>query len=93
MEFFSHLTFDSVIKTLVIGLVVGLLARVLKPGDDNMSAIMTTIMGVLGSFLAKWVGQQLGWVAQGHLAAWSSSVVATIVLLVVYSLVLRRKVF
>lgn len=93
MEFFSHLTFDSVIKTLVIGLVVGLLARVLKPGDDNMSAIMTTIMGVLGSFVAKWVGQQLGWVAEGHFAAWASSVVATIVLLIAYSLVLRRKVF
>ena len=93
MEIFSHLTFDSVIKTLIIGLVVGLLARVLKPGDDNMSAIMTTVMGVLGSFLAKWVGQQVGWVAQGHFAAWASSIVATMVLLVVYSLVFRRKVF
>lgn len=91
MEILSHLTFVSVLTTLVMGLIVGLLARVLKPGDDNMSLVMTTIMGILGSFLAKWVGQQFGWVAQGHFSAWAASVVATMVLLVIYSLIFRRK--
>ena len=91
MDFINHLSFSAILSALVVGLVVGLLARVLKPGDDNMSLILTTLMGLLGSFLAKVVGHQLAWAPSNHWLGWGSSVVATIVLLYAYSLVFRRR--
>src|SRR5258708_20544175 len=50
----------SLIGTLIVGLVVGLLARALKPGDDSLGWIMTILLGVAGSFLASYVGVAMG---------------------------------
>ena len=50
----------SVIGSLLIGLVVGFIARAVKPGDDKLGWIMTAVLGVAGSFLANYVGQALG---------------------------------
>ena len=49
---------------LVIGLVVGLLARLLKPGRDRMGLIMTTLLGIAGALLAGWFGRTMGWYAR-----------------------------
>lgn len=77
----------SLLGTLFIGLVVGLIARVIKPGDDKLGWIMTSLLGVAGSFLASYVGMAMGWYQQGAPAGWIASVVGSIVLLVLVSMV------
>ena len=80
----------SILGTILIGFVVGLLARALKPGDDKLGWIMTTLLGIAGSFVASYVGQAMHWYRQGEAAGWIASVVGAIVLLALYGL-LRRK--
>lgn len=77
----------SLIGSLLIGLVVGFIARAVKPGDDKLGWIMTAILGVAGSFLANYVGQALGWYQAGETAGFLAAVVGAVVLLVIYSLV------
>jgi len=77
----------SVIGSLLIGLVVGFIARAVKPGDDKLGWIMTAVLGVAGSFLANYVGQALGWYQAGETAGFLASVVGAVVLLFVYGLV------
>jgi len=80
-------TMFSLIGTLLVGLVVGLLARALKPGDDKLGWIMTALLGIAGSFLATYVGVAMGWYQQGEAAGWIASIVGAIVLLVIYGLI------
>jgi len=77
----------SVIGSLLIGLVVGFIARAIKPGDDSLGWIMTALLGVAGSFLANYVGQAMGWYQAGEAAGFIASVVGAIVLLLLYGLV------
>lgn len=77
----------SIIGTIVVGFIVGLIARALKPGDDRLGIIWTTILGILGALLAKYVGQFMGWYGPNDTAGWIASVVGAIVLLVIYGLV------
>ena len=75
----------SLIGTLLIGLIVGLLARALKPGDDKLGWIMTALLGVAGSFLASFAGQVAGLYAAGDKAGWIASVLGALALLFVVS--------
>ena len=77
----------SIIGTIIVGFIVGLLARALKPGNDKLGLIMTTVLGVVGSLGASFIGQKMGWYLPGAPAGWIASIVGAIVLLVVYSLV------
>jgi uncharacterized membrane protein YeaQ/YmgE (transglycosylase-associated protein family) len=77
----------SWIITILVGLIVGFIARAVKPGDDKLGWIMTALLGIGGSFLANFVGQSLGWYKQGDAAGWIASVVGAIVLLVIYGFV------
>ena len=80
----------SILGTLFIGLIVGFIARAIKPGDDKLGWIMTAILGVAGSFLASYAGKALGFYQQGQVAGFVASVVGAIVLLIVYALVRGR---
>ena len=80
----------SILGTLFIGLIVGFIARAIKPGNDGLGWIMTAILGVAGSFVATYAGQALGLYAQGSAAGWIASVVGAIVLLIVYGLVVKK---
>lgn len=80
----------SLIGTLIVGLVVGLIARALKPGDDKLGLIMTALLGIAGSFGASFVGEKMGWYAPGAPAGWIASIVGAIVLLVIYGLVSKK---
>ncbi len=80
----------SIIGTIVIGFIVGLIARALKPGDDKLGLIMTAVLGVAGSFLATYTGSALGLYKQGDVAGFIASVVGAIILLVIYSLVTKK---
>lgn len=76
----------SIIWTIMIGFVAGLLARALKPGDDKLSFLWTIILGVAGSFLAKYIGQMLGWYKEGETSGFIASVIGAIILLFFYGL-------
>lgn len=77
----------SLIGTIFIGLIVGLIARALKPGDDKLGLVMTAVLGVAGSFLASYAGSALGLYAPGATAGFIASVVGAIVLLFVYGFI------
>jgi uncharacterized membrane protein YeaQ/YmgE (transglycosylase-associated protein family) len=73
----------GLIGTIVVGLIVGALARFLMPGEQKMGWIMTILLGVAGSLLAGFIGQALGWYQAGEGAGWIASVVGALVLLFV----------
>lgn len=75
----------GILWTIVLGFVIGLLAKMLHPGRDNMGFIATIILGVAGSFLAGVIGQYLGWYQAGEGAGFIASVVVAIVLLAIYA--------
>jgi uncharacterized membrane protein YeaQ/YmgE (transglycosylase-associated protein family) len=78
------------IGTLIVGLVVGLIARAIKPGDDSMGWIMTIVLGIAGSLVAGYVGRALGWYQPGQPAGWIASVVGAIILLVIWGMIRKR---
>ena len=73
----------GLIGTLIVGLVVGAIARFIMPGEQKMGWIMTILLGVGGSFAAGFVGQALGWYQAGQGAGWIASIVGALVLLFV----------
>ena len=81
----------SIIGTIVVGFIVGLLARALKPGNDKLGIIMTTLLGIAGAFIAKFAGQALGLYGPNDAAGWIASVIGAIILLVIYGMVRGRR--
>jgi uncharacterized membrane protein YeaQ/YmgE (transglycosylase-associated protein family) len=81
----------NILWTLLIGFVVGLVARAIKPGNDKLSLLWTMVLGVGGALLAKYVGQSMGWYAEGDAAGFIASVVFAIVLLFVYGALRKKK--
>ena len=73
----------GIVGTILVGLIVGALARWLMPGEQKMGWIMTILLGIGGSLLAGFVGQALGWYHAGQGAGWIASVLGAIVLLFV----------
>jgi uncharacterized membrane protein YeaQ/YmgE (transglycosylase-associated protein family) len=80
----------SIIGTIVVGFIVGLLARALKPGNDRMGIIFTTLLGIAGAFIARYAGQAMGLYTANEPAGWIASILGAIVLLIVFSLFRRR---
>ena len=80
----------GIIGTIFIGLIVGLLARFLKPGDDSMGWIMTILLGIGGSLAATYGGQALGIYTAGEGAGFIGAVVGAVILLVIYGLVSKK---
>ena len=75
---------------ILIGLVVGVLARLLKPGRDNMGIILTIVLGIAGALLAGFVGRWTGWYADGEVAGFIASTLGAIVILFLVGF-LRKK--
>jgi len=75
----------DIIGTIIVGLVVGAIARFVLPGEQKMGWILTCLLGIGGSMAAGFVGQALGWYAVGQTAGWIASVVGAVVLLFVVS--------
>lgn len=77
--------------TLFVGLIVGLIARAVLPGKNSMGWIMTIVLGIAGSFAARFVGQAMGWYGEGQPAGWIASIVGALVLLVIYERIVKSK--
>ena len=74
----------GVIWTIVLGFVIGVFAKLLHPGKENMGFLMTIVLGIAGSFLAGVIGQYLGWYQAGEGAGFIASVIVAIILLAIY---------
>ena len=80
----------SVLTTIFVGLIVGFIARAIKPGDDKLGWIMTAVLGVAGSFGASYAGSAMGWYQPGQAAGWIASIVGAVILLFIYSMVAKK---
>lgn len=74
----------GILWTILVGLAVGVVAKMLHPGKENMGLLATLLLGVGGSFVAGLAGQFMGWYQAGQGAGFIASVVFAILLLVVY---------
>jgi uncharacterized membrane protein YeaQ/YmgE (transglycosylase-associated protein family) len=82
----------GIIWTIIIGFIVGVVAKFLMPGDNEPSGfILTTVLGIVGAFVATFLGQALGWYGSNESAGWIGSVLGAIIILFVYGLVAGRR--
>lgn len=81
----------SILLTLIIGVVVGALAKLVMPGKDPGGVIITMLLGVAGAFIAGFLGHSLGWYEVGEGPGIIASILGAMVLLGVYRATLGRK--
>ena len=80
----------AIISTLLVGLIVGAIAKLLMPGKDPGGFIITILLGIAGAFIASYLGQALGWYRAGQPAGWIMSVVGAMILLLLYRFLFKR---
>lgn len=81
----------SIIWTILIGFLAGVIAKFITPGDNEPSGfILTTILGVIGAFVATYLGQSLGWYTPGEGAGLIGAAVGAIIVLLVWSFLRKR---
>ena len=76
---------------LIIGLIVGALAKLIMPGRDPGGIIVTMLIGIAGSFIATFLGRALGWYREGQGAGFIASLIGAILLLWIYRMVVARR--
>ena len=82
----------SILWTIIIGFVAGVIAKFIMPGDNEPAGfILTAILGIVGAFVATYLGQALGWYGPGEGAGLIGAVVGAIIVLLVYSMVAGRR--
>lgn len=81
----------EIIGTIIIGLLVGIIAKFLMPGKDPGGFIITTLLGIAGAFIAKYLGQAMGWYEPGEAAGFIASIIGAMLLLFVYRLAFGRR--
>jgi uncharacterized membrane protein YeaQ/YmgE (transglycosylase-associated protein family) len=77
---------------LVIGLVIGALAKLIMPGKDPGGVIITMLIGIAGSVIAGFLGRAAGWYGEGQEAGFLASVLGAVILLAIYRLIVGRRV-
>jgi uncharacterized membrane protein YeaQ/YmgE (transglycosylase-associated protein family) len=81
----------SILGTLIIGFLVGLIAKFLMPGRDPGGFIVTILLGIVGAFVATYLGQTLGWYQPGEAAGFIGSVIGAMIVLFIYRLIVGRR--
>ena len=74
----------SLIGTIMVGFIVGVIAKLIMPGKENLGFIMTTLLGIAGSLVASYAGQMIGWYQAGQGAGWIGSIVGAFAVLWAY---------
>jgi len=80
-----------VLGTFLIGLAVGIVAKLLMPGRDPGGFIITALLGIAGAFVAKIIGQSLGWYRPEDSVGFFAAVCGAIILLIIYRLLFHRR--
>ena len=81
----------NILWTIIIGLIVGALAKLIMPGRDGGGILMTIILGIAGALLAGFVGRSMGLYDQGEGAGIIASIVGAVLLLAIYRAVTRNR--
>ena len=82
----------GIIWTIIIGFVAGVIAKLITPGSNEPSGfILTTILGIVGAFVASWLGQALGWYRPGEGAGLIGAVVGAIIVLLIWGVFMGRR--
>ena len=79
-----------IVWIILIGFLAGLVAKILHPGREGMGLIMTTLLGIVGSVLASYLGQWLGFYQVGQRAGFIGAIIGALLLLIVYGLLKGR---
>ena len=82
----------SILWTIIIGFIVGVIAKFIMPGDKSepKGFILTAILGIVGAFVATYLGQSVGWYQAGESTGFFGGVVGAVVILFVYGLIAGR---
>ena len=81
----------GLIATIIIGFIVGLVARFVKPGDDKSGLIMTTVLGILGAMVGSFLGQAFGIYGPNERAGFIGAVVGAIIVLAMVNTFTKKK--
>ena len=82
----------SIIWTIIIGFLAGVVAKFISPGPNEPSGfILTTVLGIVGAFVATWLGQQIGWYQPGQAAGFIGAVVGAIIVLAIWGMIAGRR--
>lgn len=81
----------AILSTIIIGLIVGAIAKLLMPGKDPGGCIITILLGLAGSMIAGYLGQALGLYRVGQPAGFIGSVIGAMILLLIYRMIVGRK--
>jgi uncharacterized membrane protein YeaQ/YmgE (transglycosylase-associated protein family) len=79
-----------IVWTILLGLAAGIIAKFIFPGRQNMGWIMTTLLGIGGSFVATYLGQWLKIYQPGETAGFLGAIVGALILLLIYGMIKRR---
>jgi uncharacterized membrane protein YeaQ/YmgE (transglycosylase-associated protein family) len=82
----------NILWTLIVGLLVGALAKLVMPGKDPGGMIVTILIGIAGAFVAHFIGESAGWYAPDEPAGFIASIVGAVVLLAGYRMIVGRRV-
>ena len=81
----------GILWTIIIGFIAGVIAKFIMPGDNEPSGfILTTILGIVGAFVATYLGQAIGWYRAGEGAGLIGAVVGAIIVLAIWDPIARR---
>ncbi|MCR4339871.1 MAG: GlsB/YeaQ/YmgE family stress response membrane protein [Gemmatimonadaceae bacterium] len=80
----------GIIGTIIFGLVVGIVAKLMMPGKDPGGIIITIILGIVGSVVGRWLGQALGFYGADDAAGFLMSLVGAVLLLALYRMMVKR---
>ncbi|MFN3670753.1 MAG: GlsB/YeaQ/YmgE family stress response membrane protein [Bosea sp. (in: a-proteobacteria)] len=82
----------GIIGTIVIGFLAGIVAKFLSPGPNEPSGfILTTILGIIGAFVATYLGQALGWYGPNQGAGFIGAIIGAVIVLTIWSMMSRRR--
>lgn len=82
---------SAIIWTLIIGLIVGGIAKLLMPGRDPGGCIITILLGIAGAFIAGYLGHLVGWYQPGQTAGFIASVIGAMILLLIYRMISGKR--
>ncbi len=80
----------SLLWTALIGLVVGAIAKFLMPGKQGGGILITMLLGIVGAFVAGYLGRMIGWYQEGQPAGFIASILGAILVLFLYGLVTKK---
>lgn len=81
----------SILVTIIVGLIVGAIAKLLMPGKDPGGFIITMLLGIAGAFVGTFLGRAFGFYGENEAAGWIMSVLGAVILLAIYRAVIGRR--